>query len=60
MNFSDVAFMIATFSIVAIAVLLEIYGLVVWAIPNGLFISALYSLGCLAVDSFIAGFMSLA
>lgn len=60
MDFSDIAFMVSTFSVIAIVVLLEVYGLVVWAIPRGLFTSALYALGCLAVDSFVAGFMTIA
>lgn len=60
MDFSDIAFMVFTFSVIAIVVLLEVYGLVVWAIPRGLFTSALYALGCLAADSFVAGFMTIA
>lgn len=60
MDFSDIAFMVSTFSVIAIVVLLEVYGLVVWAIPRGLFTSALYALGCLAADSFVAGFMTIA
>lgn len=60
MDFSDIAFMVSTFSVIAIVVLLEVYGLVVWAIPRGLFTSALYALGCLAADSLVAGFMTIA
>lgn len=60
MDFSDMFFMVATFSVIAIVALLELYGLVVWAIPRGLFTTALYTLGCLAADSCVAGFMTIA
>lgn len=59
MDFSDIAFMVAIFSVIVIVVLLEVHGLIVWAIPRGLFTSALYVLGCLASDSFMAGFMTI-
>lgn len=59
MNLSDIFFMVAIFSVIAIVALLELYYFVVWAIPSGLFTSALYMLGCLAGDSFIAGFMTI-
>lgn len=60
MNFSDIFFMVTIFSVIAIVALLELYGLVVWAIPRGLFTTALYALGCLAADSFFAGFITMA
>lgn len=52
-SFSDIAFMVCAISLAAIVVLLEVHGLIVWAIPRGLFTLALYSLGCLAADSFM-------
>lgn len=58
MNLSDIFFMVGIFRIIAIVALLELYYFVVWAVPNGLFTSVLYMLGCLAGDSFIAGFMT--
>lgn len=54
-SISDIAIIVFIISVIAIGVLLEIYGFIVWAIPSGLFASALYSLGCLATDSFIVG-----
>lgn len=60
MNLSDIFFMVAIFSVIAIVALLELYYFVVWAIPSGLFTSALYMLGCLVVDSSVAGFITMA
>lgn len=60
MDLSDVFFIVAIFSVIAIVALLELYGFVVWAIPRGLFTTALYTLGCLVVDSFVAGFITIA
>lgn len=57
-SISDIAIIVFVISVIAFGVLLEIYGLIVWAIPSGLFDSVLYSLGCLATDSFIVGFVT--
>ena len=55
LSISDIAIIVFIISVIAIGVLLEIYGFIVWAIPRGLFASVLYLFGCLATDSFIVG-----
>lgn len=57
-SISDISIIVFIISVIAIGILLEIYGFIVWAIPSGLFDSILYSLGCLATDSFIVGFVT--
>ena len=57
-SISGIAIIVFIISVIAIGVLLEIYGFIVWAVPSGLFSSVLYSLGCLATDSFIVGVLT--
>ena len=57
-SISEIAIILFIISVIAIGVLLEIYGFIVWAVPSGLFASVLYSLGCLATDSFIVGVLT--
>lgn len=59
MEISDVFGMIFTLSLFAIVVLFEIHGFIVLAIPNGLFVSAIYLLGCLAGDSLVGALITL-
>lgn len=59
LSISDIAIIVFVISVIAIGILLEIYGFIVWAIPSDLFASVLYSLGCLATDSFIVGIVTL-
>jgi len=58
-SFSDIAFMVFLLCIVAAVMVFEIHTFIVWAIPRGLFTSVLYLLGCLGVDSFMAGFLTM-
>lgn len=59
LSISEIAIIVFIISVIAIGVLLEIYGFIVCAIPRGLFASVLYLLVCLATDSFIFGVVTI-
>lgn len=59
MEISDVFGIVFTLSIFAIVVLFEIHGFIVFAIPSGIFVSAMYLLGCLAGDSLVGAIITM-